>query len=278
VELYDYELVSGEVDPETTIVYQGKTSCKLVGATGQFRQRIELDIDLAGKPLTFTCQAYTVTAEDGVGSIGITVGGVLTQSAAVTADSAWHELSVSATPVEGRPIIISFYSGHATYPVYFDHAKLKLTDESSLSVLPVSDAFRSILHVQRSSPSVSGVAASVVPSTEWRLPVLVKNGYGYYNQFFSHDIPVEIVGEGMWPQIDSLADVVEINDDDARSIATSAALRVVRKAKAIDYLGLKEHWAMMEADIAKEEERMRRQIDRPNKVIQQLPRPNLRWG
>ncbi len=260
--LYDWELVSGTLDKETTIVYQGSASAKLYGATGQIRQRINLPVELEDLALTFKYWVRTETAADGVGKIGITVNGTLTQSSAVTANSVWQELSATATPNSSgmMPIFVGLYSGAASNPVYFDGGKLEITTDTDTYIIPISEAFRQVTQVER-RPPYSGSGGNNSPfDLAYGPPARIEGGFGHYNRPISVDTALRIIGVGTWPYVTALSDTIDITGDDEHLLALRAAQILMRRAKAMNFLGSQEHWAEMEKDLALREAELRRTV------------------
>ncbi len=260
--LHDWELVSGTLDKETTIVYQGTASAKLYGATGQIRQRINLPAELEDHGLTLTAYALTVTAADCTPRIGLTVDGTTTYSTdAWSPNSLWHALTVSATPTtKGQPIFASFHTSHAANVGYFDAFELTITIDTDTYIIPISEAFRQVTGVER-RPPYSGSGGSNSPfDLAYGPPARIEGGFGHYNRPISVDTALRIIGVGTWPYVTALSDTIDITGDDEHLLALRAAQILMRRVKAMNFLGSQEHWAEMEKDLVLREGELRRTV------------------
>lgn len=255
---YDWDVITGTATRETSVVYQGLASLKLVTASGLVRQRIALERDLEDETLTLTGYVYGKIANGP--QIGITANGTTTYSSAVAANDTWQQVTVSKALTSGiQPIYIVLFKGSGADTAYFDRLHLIIASQQRVSVIPISDAFGDVRQVlwrqgidTTTDPSqLDYVLKSYAPSLT--PPNRIYGGYGYYNSELDIDHFIQVLGIGIWPTLSALTDSVDISADEAPLVVHRAALRLMKVLAARDHLSDAEHWKGIEADLLREE-------------------------
>ena len=233
---YDWEIVSGTVTKETSTVYEGVAALKFaaVASDNYVRQLIVPSRDLRDE--TIYVQAFGNGGSTNGPYVAILDGVTRTSGAAATIAN-WQELTVTSPAINGRrPVYIELHKGTSNTATYFDHIHCKIVSQTGTSVIPISEAFRTV-HTIEARHGIDQAAATlqseldyaVNPYGEYPMPQTIHGGYGHYRRMLPRDEYMRAIGVGMWPTVDDDADTVDITLDQVPLVAGRAAIKLLER-------------------------------------------------
>lgn len=235
---YDWEVVTGTITRETSITYQHRTVLKFASSASDdyVRQYILMPRDLRNE--TLSLEAYAKGAATNGAYISIGAGG--TASIATVTSTDWTKLSVTHAVSDGlQPVAIDLHKGTSATITYFDAVHCKINSQTGTSVIPISEAFRSVRSVERrrgidqaAATLQSELDYAVQPYQRFPMPDEIHSGYGHYPGIFPRDDYMRVLGVGIWPTVDDDADTVDITLDQVPLVAGRAAIKLLERALA----------------------------------------------